>query len=109
MIYMYDCHGSPNPEKRRSDHDGNETDDNAHLPGRGGSDAAQAPRRGRAGIDGGTHTPGDRRISDAPSTRSEKGGAEMRGDGSVFLRGRIWWIAYSFRGKLYQESSKSPD
>ena len=33
----------------------------------------------------------------------------MRGDGSVFLRGRIWWIAYSFRGKLYQESSKSAD
>jgi hypothetical protein len=33
----------------------------------------------------------------------------MRGDGSIFLRGRIWWIAYSFRGHPYQESSKSPD
>jgi len=32
-----------------------------------------------------------------------------RGDGSVFLRGRIWWVAYSFRGKLFQESSRSTD
>jgi len=33
----------------------------------------------------------------------------MRGDGSVFLRGRIWWIAYSWRGHLHQESAKSAD
>jgi integrase len=33
----------------------------------------------------------------------------MRGDGSHFLRGRIWWIAYSFRGHPYQESSGSTD
>jgi integrase len=33
----------------------------------------------------------------------------MRGDGSVFLRGRIWWIAYWFRGHPYQESSGSTD
>jgi len=33
----------------------------------------------------------------------------MRGDGSVFLRGKIYWIGYSFRGKLYQESSGSTD
>lgn len=33
----------------------------------------------------------------------------MRGDGSVFQRGRIWWLAYSWRGHLYQESSKSDD
>lgn len=33
----------------------------------------------------------------------------MRGDGSVFLRGRFWWIAYSWHGHLYQESAKSED
>jgi integrase len=32
-----------------------------------------------------------------------------RGDGSVFLRGKIYWIAYWFRGKPYQESSGSTD
>jgi integrase len=33
----------------------------------------------------------------------------MRGDGHTFLRGKIWWIAYSFRGKSYHESSRSTD
>ena len=33
----------------------------------------------------------------------------MRGDGSIFQRGHLWWIAYSWRGHLYQESSKSDD
>lgn len=33
----------------------------------------------------------------------------MRGDGSTFLRGQVWWVAYWFRGRQYQESSKSTD
>jgi Phage integrase family len=45
----------------------------------------------------------------------EKGGKEMsraerrqkRGDGSVYLRGRIWWVTYSNNGKKVCESSGS--
>jgi integrase len=33
--------------------------------------------------------------------------ARRRGEGSLFLRGRIWWICYSVRGRQLQESSKS--
>jgi hypothetical protein len=55
-----------------------------------------ACREACSGIPQGTETAG-----------GEKGGAQMRGDGSTFLRGRIWWIAYSFRGHSYQESSRS--
>ena len=33
----------------------------------------------------------------------------MRGDGRVFRRGRIWWIAYSHDGREYRESSESRD
>lgn len=33
----------------------------------------------------------------------------MRGDGRVFLRGRIWWIAYYVDGQEYRESSRSRD
>lgn len=29
----------------------------------------------------------------------------MRGDGSIYQRGNVWWIAYSFRGKSYRESA----
>lgn len=32
-----------------------------------------------------------------------------RGDGSIYLRGRIWWIRYSHRGALLRESSRSED
>jgi len=33
----------------------------------------------------------------------------MRGDGRVFLRGRIYWIEYSWRGKAYRESAETTD
>jgi integrase len=33
----------------------------------------------------------------------------MRGDGSIFQRGRIWWIAYSFRGQTFRESARTDD
>jgi integrase len=35
----------------------------------------------------------------------------MRGDGFVFQKPgtKFWWVGYSFRGKQYQESSKSTD
>lgn len=32
----------------------------------------------------------------------------MRGEGSIYLRGKIWWISYWRQGKCYRESSKSP-
>lgn len=32
-----------------------------------------------------------------------------RGEGSVFQRGRIWWIQYSHRGRVYRVSSRSED
>lgn len=33
----------------------------------------------------------------------------MRGDGRIFRRGRIWWIAYSKSGHEYRESSRTAD
>jgi hypothetical protein len=33
----------------------------------------------------------------------------MRGDGRIFRRGRIWWIAYSRSGREYRESSRGAD
>ncbi len=33
----------------------------------------------------------------------------MRGDGRVFRRDRIWWVAYCRDGKEYRESSRSTD
>ncbi len=29
------------------------------------------------------------------------------GVGSVFRRGKVWWISYYYRGERYRESSKS--
>src|SRR5689334_7591677 len=34
---------------------------------------------------------------------------EMRGQGSVYLRGAVWWVQYSHRGKVERESSHSPE
>ena len=33
----------------------------------------------------------------------------MRGDGTIFSRGNVLWIAYSFRGKSYRESTHTGD
>ena len=33
----------------------------------------------------------------------------MRGDGRIFRRGRIWWIAYYRNGSEYRESSGRAD
>ena len=33
----------------------------------------------------------------------------MRGNGRIFLRGQIWWVAYYLRGKEYRESSGEMD
>lgn len=33
----------------------------------------------------------------------------MRGDGTIFSRGNVLWIAYSFRGKSYRESAHTSD
>ena len=33
----------------------------------------------------------------------------MRGDGSIYARGNILWIAYSFRGRMFRESSHTND
>ena len=31
-----------------------------------------------------------------------------RGQGRIHLRGRVWWVQYSFRARVYRESSGSP-
>ena len=31
----------------------------------------------------------------------------MKGDGRVFQRGGVWWIAYRYGGREYRESSRS--
>ncbi len=33
----------------------------------------------------------------------------MRGDGSIYLRGNVYWIAYSFRGRMFRESAHTSD
>jgi hypothetical protein len=33
----------------------------------------------------------------------------MRGNGRIFRRGRIWWIAYYRNGREYRESSRNAD
>lgn len=33
---------------------------------------------------------------------------EAKGTGRIYARGGTWWIDYSFRGKRYRESAKSP-
>jgi hypothetical protein len=30
-----------------------------------------------------------------------------RGQGRIYLRGRIWWVSYSHRGRKFRESSGS--
>ncbi len=32
---------------------------------------------------------------------------KTRGMGSLYRRGKTWWVQYSFRGRLYRESSRS--
>ncbi len=31
----------------------------------------------------------------------------MRGQGSIYLRGKTWWVRYSWRGKEYRESAQT--
>jgi len=47
--------------------------------------------------------PGQAAAPSVPRRRSSR-----HGQGRVHQRGRIWWIQYSFRGKVYRESSRSP-
>src|SRR2546425_10555915 len=42
----------------------------------------------------------------APSRRRS---GRRRGLGEIRLRGRIFWIGYSFHGKVYRESSRSTE
>ncbi len=55
--------------------------------------------------------PQPRQGDSAPSfqpDRSQTGGKhKRRGLGGIYLRGPVWWIYYSFRGKPYRESSHS--
>jgi hypothetical protein len=39
-----------------------------------------------------------------PSRRSSQ---RTRGLGTVYRRGNVWWVQYSFLGKVYRESSGS--
>src|SRR6266481_2678212 len=112
VIYIYYGHGILFPKKGRDDdHDREEKNgksDDANIPGRGCSGSPEAPRRGRAGQHDGADTPSDRRVPGAPA-EGEKGGAVMRGDGCIYSRGNMLWIAYSFRGETFRESAHTSD
>jgi integrase len=45
-------------------------------------------------------------VSDEP-TAPENAKRAIRGFGSVYRRGRVWWVRYSHRGREYRESSRS--
>src|SRR5262245_43761254 len=83
------------------------------LPGRVDAPGGQVSGLDCENVDGRRYPPDLRGASPESAgttfAGAQKGGAQMRGDGSVFLRGRIWWIAYYFRGHPYQESSRSTD
>ncbi len=49
---------------------------------------------------------GEAQEPDQP-TRARRG--DRRGLGGLQLRGRIWWVRYSHRGKVYRESSHSSE
>lgn len=80
------------------------------LFGRERARSGKALRRSVADLAGGIDTSGVGSISQEPI---EKDGAVMRnrGSGCIFTKPgtKFVWIAYSFRGKSFQESSKSTD
>src|SRR5262249_15140653 len=65
--------------------------------GRPGSEAQSVP-------DGHVRVNGERRPY---SANANSPGAGIRGFGSCYRRGRIWWIRYRHRGEEFRESSKS--
>jgi len=79
---------------------------NAGVPRRGRSRAIEDPGVRGEGVGCATDTAGNRPI---PEELAEKAGCAMRGDGCIFEKPgtKYLWIAYSFRGRSYQESSKS--
>ena len=50
-----------------------------------------------------------RAVTDYLKRSPEKAGREMRGDGCIYPRGNMLWIAYSFRGKMFRESAHTTD
>ena len=72
----------------------------------GDAPTSAAHGAGRAGIDGRADTAGLGRVHEATT---QKGGAIMRGDGCIYPRGNMLWIAYSFRGKMFRESAHTTD
>src|SRR5262245_22841230 len=110
MIYIAPIsiqEGEGNDGKRKKNGQGESHHD---LPGRECPRDDQARRPKLGNLDGRVDPPGGGR---APEAQAEKGGAAMRerGSGSIFKKPgtRFWWIAYSFRGHSYQESSGSMD
>jgi hypothetical protein len=74
---------------------------NNHLLGGRDHSPAEIYGAGPGSVDGGADTAGGGPVSQA-SAAPEKGGAAMRGDGGIYLRGNVLWIAYSFRGRDLQ-------
>src|SRR3990172_1755054 len=101
-IYMAYAVGSPLKGDNGDEKNNNLLGGEDHPP-------AQAQRAGRGSVNGGADTPGCRRVHEAPPARGEKGGAAMRGDGSIYSRGNVLWIAYSFRGQMFRESAHTND
>src|SRR6266550_7348294 len=79
---------------------------NHDLPRAGDARTSALHGARREGIDGRAHPArGDRLFEGSP----EKAGSQMRGDGCIYPRGNMLWIAYSFRGKMFRESAHTTD
>ena len=76
------------------------------LLGRDGAQGDQTSRLDFRNLDGRADTAGLGRVHEATT---QKGGAIMRGDGCIYPRGNMLWIAYSFRGKMFRESAHTTD
>jgi hypothetical protein len=77
-----------------------------NLPGRGRAQGGEAPGFNVGHLDGRIHSESASPVLKAPS---EKGGEAMRGDGGIYPRGNVLWIAYSFRGQPFRESAHTSD
>jgi hypothetical protein len=58
-------------------------------------------------LDGGADTAGRGGIFENPA--EQKARPQLGGGGTIFSRGNVLWIAYSFRGKSYRESARTSD
>src|SRR5262245_60241818 len=109
---MPNCNILPSSCRKREGKDNGKLKENgrgnAHhdLSGQSRAGGGQARRSSLRDLAGGADTAGAGSLSQGEERR-----CAMRGDGFVFQKPgtKFWWCGYSFRGKQFQESSKSTD